>query len=83
MLSLFSWVPSTYNRVWGTDDCTVPASVPDQLGPWSGVPYLEFSSSKFSLFSFFFLFCFCFCFCFLGLHSQHMEIPRPGVESEL
>ena len=22
-------------------------------------------------------------FCFLGLHSQHMEIPRLGVESEL
>ena len=32
-------------------------------------------------FSFFFL-SFC-CCCFLGLHPQHMEIPRLGVESEL
>ena len=24
-----------------------------------------------------------FCFCFLGLHLQHIEIPRLGVESEL
>ena len=24
----------------------------------------------------------CFCF-FLGLHLQHMEVPRLGVESEL
>ena len=24
-----------------------------------------------------------FFFCFLGLHPQHMEVPRPGVESEL
>ena len=29
-----------------------------------------------------FLFCLC-CFCFLGLHPQHMEVPRLGVESEL
>ena len=29
------------------------------------------------------VFCFCFCFCFLGLHPQHMEVPRLGVESEL
>ena len=26
---------------------------------------------------------FCFVFAFLGLHLQHMEIPRLGVESEL
>ena len=26
---------------------------------------------------------FFFFFCFLGLHSQHMEVPRLGVESEL
>ena len=24
-----------------------------------------------------------FCFCFLGLYPRHMEVPRPGVESEL
>ena len=30
--------------------------------------------------SFFFFFSLLF---FLGLHLQHMEIPRPGVESEL
>ena len=24
-----------------------------------------------------------FYFCFLGLHSRHMDVPRPGVESEL
>ena len=33
----------------------------------------------FILFYFFYLF----TFCFLGLHPQHMEIPRPGVKSEL
>ena len=28
-------------------------------------------------------FCFVlFCFCFLGLHLQHMEVPRLGVELE-
>ena len=25
--------------------------------------------------------CFCFCFCFSGLHLQHMEVPRLGVQS--
>ena len=23
------------------------------------------------------------CFVFLGLHPRHMDVPRPGVESEL
>ena len=33
---------------------------------------------------FFVLFCFvCLLACFLGLHSQHMKVPRLGVESEL
>ena len=32
---------------------------------------------------FFFFFFFFLLFCFLGLHSQHMEVPRPGVELEL
>ena len=26
---------------------------------------------------------FWFCFCFSGPHLQHMEVPRPGVQSEL
>ena len=26
---------------------------------------------------------FCFCFCFLGLHLQHVEVPRLRVESVL
>ena len=29
------------------------------------------------------LFYFILFFCFLGLHPQHMEVPRLGVESEL
>ena len=29
------------------------------------------------------LFCFFFFFCFLGLHPQHMVIPRLGVKSEV
>ena len=29
------------------------------------------------------VFCLCFCFCFLGLHLQHMEVPKLGVQSEL
>ena len=29
-----------------------------------------------------FLFFFFFLFVFLGPHSQHMEVPRPGVKSE-
>ena len=28
-------------------------------------------------------FCFCFFFSFSGPHLQHMEVPRPGVKSEL
>ena len=28
------------------------------------------------------IFVFCFVFCFLGLHPQHMEIPRLGAELE-
>ena len=31
----------------------------------------------------FVLFCFVFFLVFLGLHHQHMEIPRLGVKSEL
>ena len=34
-------------------------------------------------FSFLFFFSFFFFFCFLGLHPEHMEIPRLVVESEL
>ena len=30
-----------------------------------------------------YLFIYLFVFCFLGLHLQHMEVPRLGVESEL
>ena len=31
-----------------------------------------------------FYFCFCFrFFAFLGLHKQHVEVPRLGVKSEL
>ena len=29
------------------------------------------------------LFIYLFIYCFLGLHLQHMEVPRLGVESEL
>ena len=37
------------------------------------------------IFSFFtgFFVLFSFVFCFLGPHSQHMEVPRPGVKLEL
>ena len=34
-------------------------------------------------FGFFFRLFVCFVFSFLGLHLQHMEIPRLGVKSEL
>ena len=34
-------------------------------------------------FLFFFCFVFIFIFCFLGLHPQHMEVPRLGVQLEL
>ena len=36
------------------------------------------------LFTFIYLFIYLFIyFCFLGLHPQHMEVPRLGVNSEL
>ena len=36
-----------------------------------------------AIFIFFFFFSFFFFFFFLGLHLQHREVPRLGVESEL
>ena len=39
--------------------------------------YFQFIDLIFSNFFFFF------DFCFLGLHPWHMEVPRPGVKSEL
>ena len=35
------------------------------------------------LFFILFIYLFIYLFCFLGLHLQHMEVPRLGVESEL
>ena len=47
--------------------------------------FLFFFIFYFLFFAFFFFFCFFFFFFFffLGLHSQHIEVPRLGVESEL
>ena len=39
-----------------------------------------FNFFSLSFFSFFFFF---FFFCFLGLHLQHMDVPRLGVKSDL
>ena len=46
------------------------------LGPVLGFLFFFFLSSSFFFFFFFFL-------VFLGVHSQHMEVPRPGVELQL
>ena len=37
----------------------------------------------YSLFFLSYFFFFFFFFCFLGLYQQHMEVPRPGIETEL
>ena len=49
----------------------------------SGFHFLLNPNFIFILFYLFFWFCLFVCFCFFGLHSQHMEVPRLGVYSEL
>ena len=55
-----------------------------------GIPFRQSSNpvpqrlNREALFSVYTLvLCFIFYFCFLWPHLQHMEVPRPGVKSEL
>ena len=47
---------------------------------WEAVTLLGTLGTSINFFIYFYLFIY---FCFLGPHLRHVEVPRPGVESEL
>ena len=50
---------------------------------WSPFSAFEDRSEDDLQVSLFFIYLFIYLFCFLGLHLQHTEVPRLGVELEL
>ena len=55
----------------------------DQALPEASVPCGHFHCIRQEIHFMFLFLIFDFYFCFLGLHLQHMEVPKLGVESEL
>ena len=56
----------------------------DLVLSWFGIPSLySFRTKSFKIYFYPFKILFYYLFIFLGLHPQHLAVPRLGVESEL